>query len=452
MKKEKIQIRGESPEWFERSKEQKPITWTTGYIGRILDQLSGCHAFSVLLHIKEWYYYLEKAKEHLSEQKEKGERMKKRGFALALAVIVGVAVITGCGGGSGSGQSQQGTSSAVQNKTKAEEQPEAKEEVVEPLDLTGNWAQKGKEGSDSFQAGYIQDGIIELFWITDNGNTHMLYWSGSYDAPTSSGDEYTWDSVNDKIKTDSALMASTQDTKTFDYKNGEISYEVSIMGQTGTITLVRSENDYTGFAPAGGSSGEAQDGQQIELVESGYSVNSNDGYISIYYAVKIHNPNEEYAVEFPKIQITARSEDGKILKTDEQVLNSIAANDTIVYGNRVSYEGEEADSVEISVSNGKDDYMHQSGSGVVRQDQLTVSNISENIGEYERTYTGEVTNNSTEDLSTVAIMVIYKNGDEMVGGDGTYVDDLNSGSTKPFEISEYSDLEYDSFEVYALQW
>ena len=49
-------------------------------------------------------------------------------------------------------------------------------------------------------------------------------------------------------------------------------------------------------------------------------------------------------------------------------------------------------------------------------------------------------------------MVIYKNGDEMVGGDGTYVDDLNSGSTKPFEISEYSDLEYDSFEVYALQW
>ena len=280
----------------------------------------------------------------------------------------------------------------------------------------------------------------------------MLYWSGSYVAPTSTEDEYTWESVNDKIKTDSALMASTQDSKTFKYKNGELSYDVSIMGESGTITLVKSENDYTNFAPAGGSSGEAQDGQQIELADSGYSVVSNDGYVSVYYAVKIHNPNEEYAIEFPKIQITARSEDGKILKTDEQVLNSIAANDTIVYGNRVSYEGEEADSVEISVSNGKDDYMHQSGSGVVRQDQLTVSNISENIGEYERTYTGEVTNNSTEDLSTVAIMVIYKNGDEMVGGDGTYVDDLNSGSTKPFEISEYSDLEYDSFEVYALQW
>ena len=383
--------------------------------------------------------------------------MKKRGFALALAAIIGAAVITGCGGGSGSNQPTQETAPEAQNETKVEEEKEeateeVEEEVAEPLDLTGNWAQKEKEGSDSFQAGYIEDGIIELFWIMDGGDTHMLYWSGSYVAPTSTEDEYTWESVNDKIKTDSALMASTQDSKTFKYKNGELSYDVSIMGESGTITLVKSENDYTNFAPAGGSSGEAQDGQQIELADSGYSVVSNDGYVSVYYAVKIHNPNEEYAIEFPKIQITARSEDGKILKTDEQVLNSIAANDTIVYGSRVSYEGEEADSVEISVSNGKDDYMHQYGSGVVRQEQLTVSNTSENIGEYERTYTGEVTNNSTEDLSMVAIIVIYKNGDEMVGGEATYIDDLNSESTKPFEISDHSDLEYDAFEIYALQW
>ena len=378
--------------------------------------------------------------------------MRKRVFALALTIIFGVTVMSGCGGGSEAKQPQQETTATVQDEVKAEENTVVAEEVAEPLDLTGNWAQKGKEGSDSFQAGYIKDGVIELFWISDDDDSHMLYWSGSYEEPTSADDEYTWESVNDKIKTDSALMASGDDTKTFDYKNGEISYEVSIMGQTGTVTLVRSDNDYTSFAPAGGSSGEAQDGQQIELVESGYSINSNDGYVSVNYAVKIHNPNEEYAIEFPKIQITAKSEDGKILTTEEQVLNSIAANDTIIYGNMVTYEGEEAESIEISVSNGKDDYMHQSGSGVIRQEQIVISNVSENIGEYERTYTGEVSNNSTEDLSTVAVIVIYKNGDEMIGGDTTYIDDLNSGATKPFEISAYSDLEYESFEIYALQW
>lgn len=378
--------------------------------------------------------------------------MKKRVFAFALAIILGSTVISGCGGGSASSQSQQESSSDAQNVEKAADNNAETEEVLEPLDLTGNWAQKGKEGSDSFQAGYIADGIIELFWISEGGENHMLYWSGSYEAPTSAEDVYTWESVNDKIKTDSALMASSDDTKIFDYKNGEISYEVSIMGQTGTITLVRSDNDYTSFAPAGGSSGEAQDGQQIELVESGYSVYSDDRYVSIYYAVKIHNPNEEYAIDFPRIQITAKSEDGKILTTDDQVLRSIAANDTIVYGSRITYEGEEADSVDISVSNGNDDYMHQSGSGVIRQDQLAITNVSENTGEYERTFTGEVTNNSTEDLDTVAIIVIYRSGDEMIGGDATFIDNLNSGSTQPFEIDEYSDLEYESYEIYALQW
>ena len=111
--------------------------------------------------------------------------MKKRGFALALAAIIGAAVITGCGGGSGSNQPTQETAPEAQNETKVEEEKEeateeVEEEVAEPLDLTGNWAQKEKEGSDSFQAGYIEDGIIELFWIMDGGDTHMLYWSGSY--------------------------------------------------------------------------------------------------------------------------------------------------------------------------------------------------------------------------------------------------------------------------------
>lgn len=170
--------------------------------------------------------------------------MSKRVFTLALAIILGTTVMLGCGGGSESKQPQQETSADVQNDTKTEENADSIEEVIEPLDLTGNWAQKGKEGSDSFQAGYIKNGIIELFWISDGGDTHMLYWSGSYEAPTSADDEYAWESVNDKIKTDSALMASGDDSKTFNYKNGEISYEVSIMGQTGTVTLVRSDNDY----------------------------------------------------------------------------------------------------------------------------------------------------------------------------------------------------------------
>lgn len=48
---------------------------------------------------------------------------------------------------------------------------------------------------------------------------------------------------------------------------------------------------------------------------------------------------------------------------------------------------------------------------------------------------------------------IYQKGDEIVGGDTTYIDDLDSGSTKPFEITVYSDFDdYDSYEIVAHQW
>ena len=329
---------------------------------------------------------------------------------------------------------------------------EIQEEKSEPLDLTGSWAQKGKEGDDSFQAGYIKDGIIEIFWVTDGGDSRMLYWSGSYEAPTVTTNEYSWNSANDKIKTETALMASGDDNKQFSYKDGELSYEVSMMGSTTKVTLVRSENDYTGFATAGGSSGSAQDGQPIELEDARYTVVQSDESCYVYYAVRIHNPNAEYAVEFPKITITAKAGDGSILSTEDQVLNAIAANDTIVYGNYLYYEGIPADTVDITAKNDDNDYMHQEGSGVIKQDELSITNVSENVSDYDTKYTGEVTNNSSVDLDNVCLIVIYKKGGEMLGGNTGFLDGLKSGETLPFEISGTSNIEHDSYEIYAVQW
>ena len=340
-----------------------------------------------------------------------------------------------------------GNSGSSQNEAQASAGKE-----VEPLDLTGNWAQKGKEGDDSYMAGYIKDGIIEIFWVSDGGKSGDLYWSGSYIAPTESTDNYSWDSVNDKIKTDYALLASGDDTKTFSYENGEISYSVSMLGQTTTVSLVPSELDYSTFKPAGGSSGAAQDGQQVVLENSSYSAVTSNEYCTIYYAVTIHNPNEEYAVQYPTIQITARSEDDAILTTEEQTLSAIAANDTIVYANEIFYEGKAPAKVDITVENDDSNYMHQEGSEVVRQDELAVSNVSENIGEYDVKYTGEVTNNSTIDQDSLSVIVVFKKGDEALGGICTYVENVKSGETKPFEVSGGDIPEHDSYEIYALQW
>lgn len=113
----------------------------------------------------------------------------------------------------------------------------APEEPKQPADLTGEWKQTNSESEDSWQSATITADTIEVYWVTENGENSALYWAGTYTAPTTADEPYSWDSVNDKEKTDMALMASGDDTKTFTYENGEISYSVSAFGVTTTVKL-----------------------------------------------------------------------------------------------------------------------------------------------------------------------------------------------------------------------
>ena len=90
---------------------------------------------------------------------------------------------------------------------------------------------------DAWQAATIAGDAIEVYWVSDNGDTKALYWAGSFDAPTTADEPYTWESENDKDQTDMAILASGDDTKTFTYQGGVISYEVSAMGVTQTVKL-----------------------------------------------------------------------------------------------------------------------------------------------------------------------------------------------------------------------
>ena len=190
----------------------------------------------------------------------------------------------------------------------------------------------------------------------------------------------------------------------------------------------------------------------VMLVDSGWCSYKNSSYTHVPYAVQIKNPNSDYAIEFPTITITARDADGKILKTDEQVLNSISAGDTIFYGSEIFYEGYEPEAVEISVTNRDSNFEKQDNNIYVKQSDFTIFNISENSRTF-KTFTGEITNNSIVNLDKVAVIIIYKNSGQIIGGDIGFVDDMAAGSTKAFEISVDSGMtQYDSYDFYAIQW
>lgn len=147
--------------------------------------------------------------------------MKKRMLALVFACFMLTLPLTACGGNASN--SADADAAAQQ------------EEAPQPSDLTGEWVQVNSNAEDSYQTATITDDTITVNWVMPD--TTALYWAGSFEAPTTADEPYTWDSANDTDQTANALLASPDETKTFTYEDGQISYSVSAMGVTTTVKL-----------------------------------------------------------------------------------------------------------------------------------------------------------------------------------------------------------------------
>lgn len=155
--------------------------------------------------------------------------MRTRAFlitgALVLAATIGLA---GC---SGSTATPAGASTPSSTKTQAP--------APQPVNLDGTWKQTNAKSATNYQQATIAGGVISIDWVADGGDTTSVYWVGSVTLPSDAKQTFTWDSARDKAKTDNALLASRDDTKTFTYADGEISYKVTALGTTTTVRLGR---------------------------------------------------------------------------------------------------------------------------------------------------------------------------------------------------------------------
>lgn len=106
-----------------------------------------------------------------------------------------------------------------------------------PVSLDGKWKQTNSKSADAWQAATITGNTIEVDWVSDNGDTTSLYWAGSVTPPTTATAAFTWTSNNDTAKTETAMLASSAPTKVFTYDHGVISYPVSALGTTTTVSL-----------------------------------------------------------------------------------------------------------------------------------------------------------------------------------------------------------------------
>ena len=159
--------------------------------------------------------------------------MNQRLAPLAAAALIAALAIAGCS------SSNSSNSSTADSNTRSGSAPtvEASPEVTVVPDLAGTWKQTNSGSDDAYQAAVITGDTITVNWVSDGGDTESVYWVGTFTPPAGEASPYTWTSTRDKAATDSAMLASTDDTKDFTFEDGEISYKASAMGTTTTVRL-----------------------------------------------------------------------------------------------------------------------------------------------------------------------------------------------------------------------
>lgn len=193
------------------------------------------------------------------------------------------------------------------------------ETTAEVLSLVGNWEQE--ELGDSYQAGYITEDTIEIFWISDGGETAALYWSGTYEAPDEDTDSYSWDSVNDTSRTGSALLASGDDTKTFTYEDGVLSYPVTALGVTSTYELVPTDTDYSVFGPADSTTDSGDEVEEETYVSADVSITETELFNNGSVSVTATELTSGLLGEEISLTVVNDSEADLVVSLDELVVN-----------------------------------------------------------------------------------------------------------------------------------
>ncbi len=380
--------------------------------------------------------------------------MKRQIRTLVLALLICLYLVA-CGGytsGETGGSGQPSTSQPVsETEEPVSETTEPVSEIAEPavvLDLSGGWKQTNFNSDTNYQIAMITENTIEVYWKSETDNLTALYWAGTYVPPTSETNEYSWESVNDRSRTDSALLASENDKKTFTHKDGVISYSVTAMGVAKTVELVRSDDVNINVQEAVSTA----DPLPFEIAESGYVVMKGFNTFYFQYAIKANNPNPEMAYNYPSMRITARDESDAILWTGEVVGPSILPGGTWYYADQSPLFDSEPASVDFELIQPEDwnwvspEFLDYPGEAL----------LVENPTKFHDKIIGEVINPNDYDIKMVQIVILFRDDSaKLIAGESTIVIEVPAGVKVPFEqffMNANAPYITDNFEVYAYPW
>ncbi|QAY17165.1 hypothetical protein SEA_MADAMATO_47 [Streptomyces phage Madamato] len=148
----------------------------------------------------------------------------RKPLLISLLALASISLLTGCG-----------------SDDKAETTVDAKPPQVSTL--VGDWEQSNTEETGvRMSASVNSDDSIQIRMLSRDSSG--IYWMGSFQISDKSPDDAF--KIESKADPDAqkwmreSIFGSQDTTKIFAYKNGEISYDFTMMGVTSTVRLVKS--------------------------------------------------------------------------------------------------------------------------------------------------------------------------------------------------------------------
>lgn len=203
----------------------------------------------------------------------------------------------------------------------------------------------------------------------------------------------------------------------------------------------------------GAAHGNAEYGNPLELVETGWSADES-GYV--HYAFGLRNTSDSVCIQFPSVEITGRSEDGSVLFSHTQVLMVAFPGETAYFGSQAGNgNGIVPATVDFTILEPEDyGYVNSSESASFKVDNLNAAPD----GYGGEIFSGEISvaKNSArvrEQSSQLNVsLVLRDDAGAIIYGFDTYVDWPPEGASRPFSMDVFDPPAYDSFEVYAQPW
>lgn len=203
----------------------------------------------------------------------------------------------------------------------------------------------------------------------------------------------------------------------------------------------------------GAAHGNAEYGNPLELVETGWSA---DESAYVHYAFGLRNTSDSLCIQLPSVEITGRGEDGSVLFSETLIMANAFAGETVYFGSETGNgNGTVPATVDFTVLEPEDyNYVNSGESASFRADNLSAA--SDGYG--GEIFSGEISvvkdsARVREQSSMLAVsLVLRDDAGAIVYGYSTFVDWPPEGGSRPFSMDVFDPPAYDSFEVYAQPW